>query len=217
MTIYQLKGQFQKIAIKFAHSGLTPNMAIVFGCFFALTTAMSFYVGTLAILSDSRYKFFLLLAPLSIFFRMIFNALDGLIARKNNQATAMGELLNELGDVWGDTLSYGVFFFIPGISSAHVFIYIVLIWFAELTALLGRALPGNQRRHEAIFGGKTERAISFSIVGICLYFQPNWIIYINPTFELLSILVFLTAALRIYKIKKQTANKPYQSKPNYGE
>lgn len=217
MSIYKYKSQFQKLASLCETRGLSPNLASILGWFFAMTNATFLYLGIINLHAQTLSRTFLLLVPFSTLFRLIFNALDGMIARQRNQATPMGELLNELGDVWGDTISYGILFFVPGITKLTVFIYILMIWFAEFTAVLGRALPGQIRRQEAFLGGKSERAIWFILYSLCLAINPDTLYLTNQFLIALSFFVLVTAFIRIYKIKKETANKPYQSKTLYGK
>ena len=64
--------------------------------------ALSFATG-LAIFHFRSMRVLLLL-PAVLFLRMALNAIDGMLAREHNQKSALGAILNELGDVFSDPL-----------------------------------------------------------------------------------------------------------------
>ncbi|HWU43287.1 MAG TPA: CDP-alcohol phosphatidyltransferase family protein [Bdellovibrio sp.] len=215
--LYALKARFQKLATTFAFSGMTANHASLLGWLFVFLSTACLWFGLQNLnLENPQAAWPLLIFPLTVLLRLVFNALDGMIARAQNAATPMGEVLNELSDIWGDTLCYGVLYFIPYVNSLYLGIFLVCCWFAEFTGLLGRALPGQIRRHESVFGGKSERSVLFCVFALACYFAPSFAYYINSFLLVLIVLTFLTGLLRIYKIKKQTQGLSYQSHTLYG-
>ena len=86
-TIYDLKPQFQKLlrplAANLAKRGFTANdvtlgallLSAVHGAWLALMPA---------------WRWPLLLLPVTLFLRMAFNAIDGMMAREHGQASARG-------------------------------------------------------------------------------------------------------------------------------
>ncbi|QDK36481.1 CDP-alcohol phosphatidyltransferase family protein [Bdellovibrio sp. NC01] len=215
--LYSLKARFQQLANSFAFSGMTANHASLLGWLFVFLSTAALYSGFRNLNPENIQTAWPLLAfPALVLFRLVFNALDGMIARAQNRATPMGEVLNELGDIWGDTITYGSLFFIPYVNGLYLAIFIVCCWFAEFTGLLGRALPGHIRRQESILGGKPERSLWFCLFAICCFFRPMSAFYINHFIMALSVLTFLTGLFRIYKIKKQTQGLSYQSHTLYG-
>ena len=215
--LYPLKARFQKLATTFAFSGMTANHASLLGWLFVFLSTAALYRGLHNLNPVDRSSAWPLLAfPILVLLRLVFNALDGMIARAQDCATPMGEVLNELGDIWGDTICYGVLYFIPYVNTFYLGIFLVCCWFAEFTGLLGRALPGHVRRHESVFGGKSERSLLFCAFALVCYFSPMNAFYIKHFIVKVAILTFLTGLLRIYKIKKQTQGLSYQSHTLYG-
>ncbi len=215
--LYSLKARFQILATSFAFSGMTANHASLLGWLFVFLSTIALYFGFKNLDPTSLNSAWPLLAfPILVLFRLVFNALDGMIARANNAATPMGEVLNELGDIWGDTICYGVLFFIPFVNAFDLSLLLICCWFAEFAGLLGRALPGHIRRQESVLGGKPERSLLFCALAIACFFSPMTAMYINQFLLVLAALTFLTGLLRIYKIKKQTQGLSYQSHTLYG-
>jgi CDP-diacylglycerol--glycerol-3-phosphate 3-phosphatidyltransferase len=209
--LYSLKGRFQSVAKFFIYGGLTANMATILGWIFVVLSASALYFG---LTSNSSL---LIIFPVLMLFRFIFNALDGLIARKQNKASAMGELVNELSDIWGDTIIFGTLFFIPAINPVFLGILLVTCWFAEFTGVMGRALPPRQRMHASLLGGKSERGLFLSLYILTVYFVPSLAGSFNEFIVIISVAVFLTGLFRIYKISQASKNLPYQSFTPYGE
>ncbi len=201
--LYSFKKHFQKFANFFLVSGLTANQATFLGSFFCITIVSCFYFSLSNNLS-------LLLIPFLMLFKMIANALDGIIARQKNTASAAGELMNEVLDVFGDTFMFGALALYQSTSIVLLCILLVLIWSGEFVGVMGRALPGQARRHESFGGGKSERAVWISLLALALYFYPPTIQYLNIFFVLMSILVLLTAYLRYRKILQITKAKEHE-------
>lgn len=215
--LYALKARFQKLATTFAFSGMTANHASLLGWLFVFLSTACLYFGFQKLdIENHSAAWPLAVFPAMVLLRLVFNALDGLIARANNAATPMGEVLNELGDIWGDTICYGSLFFIPWVNGLYLAIFLVCCWFAEFTGLLGRALPGQIRRHESVFGGKSERSLQFCVFALICFFTPTAATYINRFLLVMIVLTFLTGVLRIFKIRKQTQGLSYQSHTLYG-
>ena len=62
---------------------------------------LSFVAG--AAIFYFRSQHVLLFLPIVLLLRMALNAMDGMLAREYNQKTALGAILNELGDVFSDS------------------------------------------------------------------------------------------------------------------
>jgi len=215
--LYGLKAQFQKVALYFATSGLTANQASILGWVFVLLSAASLYFGMHLLDLDKVWVAWpLLLFSVFTFLRLVFNALDGMIARATNKASPMGELANELGDICGDTICYGILFLIPFVNLLVLTAFLLACWFAEFTGVLGRALPGHIRRHESLLGGKAERSLLFCLFTLGCFFSPELAVHINQFLGALALLTFATGVVRIVKIRKQTQGLEYQSHTSYG-
>jgi CDP-diacylglycerol--glycerol-3-phosphate 3-phosphatidyltransferase len=210
--LYQLKAQFQKFALRFSHSGLTAHHATFLGAVFVGLTMASFYWG----FSTPKPKIWLLLTPFFLLFRLVMNALDGLLARAQGTASAAGEIMNELSDVLGDTLSYGILYFaLPG-AQTWIVVFLISLWCCEFIGVLGKSLPAGQRRQESVGGGKPERTVWMGMFAIISYFAPGWLDSADFFFAALSILVILSALYRAIRAVQAAKGQHYVSDPQLG-
>ncbi|NRD69932.1 alpha/beta fold hydrolase [Psychrobacter okhotskensis] len=101
MSLYQLKSQFQDqlrpISDALVEQKVTANQVTVSAILLSLGTA---YV--IAKPAQNQPRLWLLL-PSSLFVRMALNAIDGMMAREHGQASRIGAVLNEVGDIVADT------------------------------------------------------------------------------------------------------------------
>ena len=101
MSLYQLKSHFQDqlrpISNTLVEQNVTANQVTV--------SAVLLSVGTAYVIAKpaaEKQRLWLLL-PSSLFVRMALNAIDGMMAREHNQASTLGAILNEVGDIVADT------------------------------------------------------------------------------------------------------------------
>ena len=101
MSLYNLKSQFQDqlrpMSDALVEQQVTANQVTVSAILLSLGTA---YV--VAKPAQNQPRLWLLL-PSSLFIRMALNAIDGMMAREHGQASKLGEVLNEVGDILADT------------------------------------------------------------------------------------------------------------------
>ena len=71
-----------------------------------LSVALLFALGLMSKPMLVTLPFVLLLLPVWMLVRMALNALDGMMAREMEMATAAGAVLNEVGDVLSDLVLY---------------------------------------------------------------------------------------------------------------
>ncbi len=100
MSLYQLKTQFQDqlrpLSDALVERKCTANQVTVSALLLSIGTA---YV----IAKPAKDKQTLwLLVPSSLFIRMALNAIDGMMAREHGQASTLGAVLNEVGDIIAD-------------------------------------------------------------------------------------------------------------------
>ena len=116
-TIYDFKPQFQKllrpIAAALAARGLSAN-DVTRGAL-VLSAAQGAW---LVLAPSSRWP--LLIVPVTLFLRMAFNVIDGLMAKEHGQVTKAGAVLNEASDVVADAAVYLPFALIPGLNAPLV-------------------------------------------------------------------------------------------------
>lgn len=102
MSLYQLKTQFQNqlrpISNALVEQNVTANQVTV--------SAVLLSIGTAYIIAKpaAEHQRLWLLLPSSLFVRMALNAIDGMMAREHEQASRLGVVLNEVGDMVADTV-----------------------------------------------------------------------------------------------------------------
>ena len=102
MSLYQLKTQFQNqlrpISNTLVEQNITANQVTV--------SAVLLSIGTAYIIAKpaAEQQRLWLLLPSSLFVRMALNAIDGMMAREHGQASRLGAVLNEVGDMIADTV-----------------------------------------------------------------------------------------------------------------
>ncbi|WP_367103433.1 alpha/beta fold hydrolase [uncultured Psychrobacter sp.] len=113
MSLYQLKSQFQNqlrpISNELVKWGVTANQVTVIAVLISAGTA--YIIATIdgCKHSDNKNKLHSnkttwLILPVTLFCRMALNAIDGMMAREHGQASKLGAVLNEAGDIIADTL-----------------------------------------------------------------------------------------------------------------
>ncbi|MDN3447741.1 alpha/beta fold hydrolase [Psychrobacter sp. APC 3281] len=101
MSLYQLKTQFQNqlrpMSNALVEQNVTANQVTV--------SAVLLSIGTAYIIAKpaAEQQRLWLLLPSSLFVRMALNAIDGMMAREHGQASRLGAVLNEVGDMVADT------------------------------------------------------------------------------------------------------------------
>jgi CDP-diacylglycerol--glycerol-3-phosphate 3-phosphatidyltransferase len=162
-TIYDLKPQFQKllrpIAAALVKHGLGAN-DVTLGAL-VLSVAQGAW---LALMPSSRWP--LLVLPVTLFLRMAFNAIDGLMAKEHVQVTPGGAVLNEISDVAADAALYLPFALIPDLNAPLVALVVVAGIVAEMAGALGPMI-GAKRCYVGPFG-KSDRAFAFGLLAVLL-------------------------------------------------
>jgi CDP-diacylglycerol--glycerol-3-phosphate 3-phosphatidyltransferase len=162
-SIYGLKPKFQNllrpVTNGLARAGVTANQVTI------LAVILSFASG--AAVFHLRTLRSLLLLPIVLFARMALNAIDGMLAREHNQKTAVGAILNELGDAFSDSALYLPLAFIPGFAARLVVVIVILSVLTEMTGVLGVQI-GASRRYDGPMG-KSDRAFVFGALGLLLW------------------------------------------------
>lgn len=165
MTIYDLKPAFQGLlrpaCTALAKAGVTANQVTVAAMLLSIATG-----ATLVVLHDQRWVLFLV--PVALLLRMALNAIDGILAREHDMKSALGGLLNELGDVISDSALYLPFVSIAGISPVAVIAAVMLAALSEMTGVVAVQI-GASRRYDGPMG-KSDRAFAFGLLAALLGF-----------------------------------------------
>lgn len=167
-SIYDLKPRFQALLRPgmraLARARVTPNAVTL------AAIAGSIAVGAVVPLAAARPALWLLL-PAWLLLRMALNALDGMMARELAQATPLGAVLNEVGDVASDLALYlPLGLALPGAAAAAV-AFAVGAALTEFCGLLGQALRGTRRYDGPM--GKSDRAAAIGVLSVVLAAWPR--------------------------------------------
>ena len=162
-SIYSLKPAFQgllrPITRAIAGAGGTANQVTI-----AAVAGSAVVGGAIALNADAQWPL-LLLGPW-LFARMALNAIDGMLAREHGQKSALGGILNELGDVIADAALYAPLAFVPGFNAPLVVTIVLLAALTEMTGVVCLQI-GASRRYDGPFG-KSDRAFVFGALGLAL-------------------------------------------------
>ena len=197
MTIYDLKPAFQNllrpICKGLANAGVSANQVTV------AAMAISLLVGGLfAAYPTSAWAAFLL--PIWLFLRMALNAIDGMLAREHNMKSALGGMLNEIGDVISDTALYLPFALVPGLAPQLVIAVVLTSIFTEMAGIVAIQI-GASRRYDGPMG-KSDRAFVFGLLALLLGLgvETGW--WMNAG---LGVVALLTAWTVINRCRKALA------------
>ena len=190
-SIYDLKPRFQgllrPLTNALAGAGVTANQVTV------MATLLSLVAGaTIALWPDKHWPL-LLIAPM-LFIRMALNAIDGMLAREHHQASKLGAILNELGDVLSDAALYLPLALVPGIEPVWVVLAVLLAVISEMTGVVAVQI-GAARRYDGPMG-KSDRALVFGAVSLLLGLGVAPGVWTTGVFILVLALLGLTIANR---------------------
>ena len=197
ISIYKLKPKFQKLLmplLKLLHKfRISPNFLTVF------TILFSFFIGYLLFLGIDN-KIYFLFVSIGLLFRMMLNALDGMMATTYNLKSKEGEVLNEIGDVLSDIAIYFPFIYFNSLSIELIIIFILLSVINEFCGLLAKSISGIRRYDGPM--GKSDRAFFVGIICIILYFTNAVLVYLDYIFLFAIILMIISSFLRLTKSLK---------------
>ena len=162
-SVYDIKPRFQALlrpmVQRMARAGVRANQVTV--------AAMLISVGvglTIGFCSAQLAIWFLL--PVWLLLRMALNAVDGMLAREHGQASKLGAILNELGDVVADAGLYLPLALTPLFAPWPMMLFVLLATMTEMTGVIGVQI-GASRRYDGPLG-KSDRALVFGVVGLLL-------------------------------------------------
>lgn len=194
ISIYDLKPRFQAllrpIATRLVSWGITPNQVTIAAISLSL-------VEGYAIVTHPKAALPLLLLPVVLLVRMALNAIDGLMAKEHDMKTALGEQLNEWGDIVSDLALYAPFLFVLDSLIAHMFVCIFAggIVLSEIIGMMG-GLQGGTRRYDGPMG-KSDRALWMSVLAVAIALVGVHPFYLEIYMLILSVLVWITAYNRL--------------------
>ena len=196
VSIYGLKSGFQDLlrpaSLALVRGGVTANQVTV------AAVALCALWAAGAVMLDAQW--WLLLLPPVLLLRMALNALDGMLAREHGQASKLGAVLNEAGDIVGDALCYlPLALLLPG-DSALLVAAIVLGLVSEIVGIAVQA-AGNARAYDGPLG-KPDRAFAFSLLAVIAFSGVDLLpIAWNGAYALLILLAAATSWNRLQRAR----------------
>ena len=205
MSLYQLKPKFQDqlrpLSNALVAQNITANQVTVSAVLLSMGTA---YV--IAKPATEQQALWLLL-PSSLFIRMALNAIDGMMAREHGQASTLGAVLNEVGDIVADTALIASLF--PYIAKhdlqihserqtdtskspttqQHISSIVALSISSELLGIASNTMLGARANQGPL--GKSDRALILGVLGasmgskLPLSLSPKRIVQLSLLVEIL--------------------------------
>ena len=204
-SVYGLKPKFQNllrpIVGRLARAGVSANQVTVAALLLSLATG-----GAIGWTRGGRS---LLLLPLVLFLRMALNAIDGMLAREHNMKSALGAVLNELGDVIADAGMYLPLAVVPEFSAWMMVGIVLLGTLSEMTGVVGVQI-GASRRYEGPMG-KSDRAFLIGLLSLLVGFRvpiQRFVPYVQMLILLLLVLtIFNRARKALQEVKASSATR----------
>lgn len=194
ISIYNIKPQFQRLLtpiLEWMHrKDITTNQITVSACI------LSVIIGVLFWFAEDNKWFFLAL-PIGLLLRMALNALDGMMARRYNQISRKGEMLNELGDVVSDTIIFLPLLKYQPESLYLIVIFIVMSIINEFAGVMGKVIS-NQRNYDGPMG-KSDRAFIIGLYGLACLCGADISSYSMCIFSVINLLLLVSTWIRIKK------------------
>jgi CDP-diacylglycerol--glycerol-3-phosphate 3-phosphatidyltransferase len=190
-TIYDLKPRFQgllrPLADRMAVAGVTANQVTVAAVLLSAAAGLA-----VSLQPDARWPFLLL--PAVLFIRMALNAIDGMLAREHGMKSALGAILNELGDVFSDLLLYAPLVTVAGVNSLWLAVFLLLVVISEMAGVVPLQI-GASRRYDGPLG-KSDRAFAVGALGLLLGLGLEAGEWVNGVLAGLSLLALWTIVNR---------------------
>jgi len=190
-SVYQLKPAFQGLLrplVRFlAGAGVTANQVTVAAVVLSIATG-----AALALWPGERGP--LLALPIVLLLRMALNAVDGMLAREHGQQSALGAVLNELGDVLADSALSLPLALHPAFEARLVVGIVLLAIVSEMTGIVGVQI-GASRRYDGPCG-KSDRAFAFGLVSLLLFFGVPAGLWLTVVLGALLLLLAITIVNR---------------------
>lgn len=194
ISVYKLKPKFQQlltpILLFLNKKKITANQITI------SSILLSVIIGVLFWNADVSDWFFLSL-PIGLLIRMALNALDGMMARKFNQTSKLGEVLNEVGDIISDVIIFFPLLKFQPESLYLIIVFIILSIINEFAGLIGKAV-GKERRYDGPMG-KSDRALILGLYGLVIFFGVNISNYSQYIFGLIILLLLISTYTRLKK------------------
>jgi CDP-diacylglycerol--glycerol-3-phosphate 3-phosphatidyltransferase len=202
-SVYDLKPAFQRLLRplcgSLARAGVTANQVTVAAAVLSLAAG-----GLVAWRPAARWP--LLLIPGVLLVRMALNAIDGMLAREHGQKSALGGILNELGDVVSDAALYLPLALVPGVAPWLVVVLVLLAGLTEMTGVVAVQIGASRRN--AGPAGKSDRAVALGALCLALGLGVPTGAWTNVLLALLSAALVLTVVNRSRQALRELDRRP---------
>ena len=192
ISTYKIKPAFQKLLMPLLgllrKCRFTPNLLTILAIVLSLCLG---YVFSEANTNESYYLY----VALGLLFRMMLNALDGMMARIYNLQSISGEILNEVGDIVSDVAIFYPLLLIEELDFGLAFGFIILSIINEFSGVLAKSISG-ERRYDGPMG-KSDRASLIGILCLLFYFGFEVGPYLNYVFGVAVFMVVLSTLIRL--------------------
>ncbi|MFS4473924.1 CDP-alcohol phosphatidyltransferase family protein [Chryseobacterium sp. T20] len=194
ISVYKLKPKFQQlltpVLLFFHRNKITANQITISSILLSVIIGILFWNADLS-------KWFFLSLPVGLLLRMALNALDGMMARKFNQTSKLGEVLNEMGDIVSDVIIFFPLLKFQPESLYLIVIFIVLSIINEFAGLMGK-IVGKERRYEGPMG-KSDRALILGLYGLLMLIGVNISGVSRYIFGIIIALLLISTYIRLKK------------------
>jgi CDP-diacylglycerol--glycerol-3-phosphate 3-phosphatidyltransferase len=202
-SIYDIKPAFQRLLRplvgKLAGAGVTANQVTL------AAALVSCGLGAcVALFPAARWP--LLALPAWLFLRMALNAIDGMLAREHGQKSALGSLLNELGDVVADSALYLPLALEPGFDPRLVVGVVLLAAITEVAGLAAVQI-GASRRYDGPMG-KSDRAFVFGLLALLAGLGLPLAPWLDGVLALVVVLLAWTILNRVRRALAELRHEP---------
>lgn len=165
MSIYQFKRQFQNLLRPISQTlvarGVHANHVTV------SAVVLSGGVAHVVAKHTKHSPMWWYALPAGLFIRMAMNAIDGMMAKEHGQASHLGAVLNEAGDLLSDALILSSLSPHLNHSNRHALYRVMaLSTISELVAIWTSISTGERANHGPL--GKSDRALALGLLGVYL-------------------------------------------------
>jgi CDP-diacylglycerol--glycerol-3-phosphate 3-phosphatidyltransferase len=194
ISVYKLKPKFQQlltpVLLFFHRNKITANQITISSILLSIVIGIFFWNADIS-------KWFFLSLPAGLLLRMALNALDGMMARKFNQTSKLGEVLNEVGDIVSDVIIFFPLLKFQPESLYLIVVFIVLGIINEFAGLMGK-IVGKERRYDGPMG-KSDRALVLGVYGLLILFEVNISGVSKYIFGIIITLLLISTYIRLKK------------------
>ena len=194
ISVYKLKPKFHQLltpVLLFLHKNkITANQITVGSILLSVIIGILFWNAGIS-------KWLYLSLSIGLLLRMALNALDGMMARKFNQTSKLGEVLNEVGDIISDVIIFFPLLKFQPESLYLIVICIVLSVINEFAGLMGK-IVGKERRYDGPMG-KSDRALILGLYGLLMFAGVSISSVSEYIFGIIIILLVISTYTRLKK------------------